>query len=66
MIDAEKEKTAFEKFEDEIKGTIFSVLYVLLKEDETSHWKHIVIILVDFLQIYHFSFAHAVNKFIMT
>ena len=55
--------TSFEKFEEEIKGTIFNVLYVLLKEDETSHWKHIVIILIDFIQIFNFSFASAVSKF---
>lgn len=56
----ELEKTGFEKFEDDLKGTIFNVLYVLLKDDETSHWKHILEILIDFMQIYHFSFAHAV------
>jgi hypothetical protein len=61
-LDSEMEKTAFEKFEDEVKGTIFNVLYVLLKDDETSHWKHIVEILIDFMQIYHFSFAHLVSS----
>ena len=43
----ELEKTSFEKFEDEIKTTIFNVLYVLLKDDETANWKHIAIILSD-------------------
>ena len=47
-VDNEREKTSYEKFEEEIKGTIFNVLYVLLKDDETSHWKHIVLILFDF------------------
>ena len=56
VIDSEQEKTSFEKFEEEIKGTIFNVLYVLLKDDETSHWKHIVLILFDFFQIYYFPF----------
>lgn len=60
-IQLEKEKTGFEKLEDEVKGTIFNVLYVLLKEEEHSHWKHIVEILVDFMQIYNFSFEHAVR-----
>ena len=32
----EEEKNGLEKFEDEFKGTIFNVLYVLLKDDETS------------------------------
>jgi hypothetical protein len=56
-IENEENKTAFEKFEDELKGTIFNVLYVLLKDDETSHWKHIILILFDYIQIYYFSFA---------
>lgn len=62
-FDKSHEKSGFEKFEDDLKGTIFNVLYVLLKDDETSHWKHIVEILIDFMQIYHFSFAHVVSLF---
>ena len=58
----EEEKNAIEKLEDDFKGTIFNVLYVLLKDDETSHWKHIVEILLDFIQIYHYSFARFVIK----
>ena len=60
-IDAEQEKTAFEKFEEEIKGTIFNVLYVLLKDDATSHWKHIVLIFLDYIQIFYFSFYKTVS-----
>ena len=47
--DKEEEKNGLEKLEDEFKGTIFNVLYVLLKDDETSHWKHILEILLDFI-----------------
>lgn len=47
--EVEHEKSAFEKLEDEVKGTIFNVLYVLLKDDETSHWKHIILILLDYI-----------------
>ena len=57
----EREKSSYEKFEDEVKSTIFNVLYVLLKDDETSHWKHIVLILFDLMQIYYFSFSGAVS-----
>ena len=57
----EVEKNGLEKFEDDFKGTIFNVLYVLLKDDETSNWKHIVEILLDFIQIYHYSFARFVT-----
>jgi hypothetical protein len=62
--DKEEEKNGLEKFEDEFKGTIFNVLYVLLKDDETSHWKHILEILLDFVQIYHYSFARFVTYYI--
>ena len=59
--DKEEEKNGLEKFEDDFKGTIFNVLYVLLKDDETSHWKYILEILLDFVQIYHYSFARFVT-----
>ncbi len=61
--DKEEEKNGIEKFEEDFKGTIFNVLYVLLKDDETSHWKHILEILLDFIQIYHYSFARFVRYF---
>ena len=57
----EAEKSTFEKFEDEVKTTIFNVLYVLLKDDETAHWKHIAMVLSDFIQIWYFSFAAGVK-----
>jgi hypothetical protein len=60
--DKEEEKNALEKLEDDFKGTIFNVLYVLLKDDETSHWKHILEILLDFIQIYYYSFASTVSN----
>jgi hypothetical protein len=62
----EEEKNGLEKFEEDFKGTIFNVMYVLLKDDETSHWKHIVEILLDFIQIYHYSFARFVTIIIFT
>ncbi len=34
--DKEEDKNGLERLEDEFKGTIFNVLYVLLKDDETS------------------------------
>lgn len=61
--DKEEEKNALEKLEEDFKGTIFNVLYVLLKDDETSHWKHILEILLDFIQIYAYSFSSAVRLY---
>ena len=40
----ETPKTAFEKFEEEIKTSIFDVLFVLLKDEETTFWKYLVTI----------------------
>ncbi len=48
-LETQEEKTGFEKLEAEVKGTIFNVLYVLLKDDETSHWKHIILIFLDYI-----------------
>jgi hypothetical protein len=56
----EEEKAAIEKLEEEFKSNVFNVLYALLKDDETSPWKHILEILLDFIQIYYYSFAVAV------
>ena len=44
--------SAFEKFELEAKSTIFNVLYVLLKDEETVLWKMVVLSLTDFFQIF--------------
>ena len=44
----EEEKTTFEKFEDEVKGTLFSVLYVLLKDDQTTFTTLLIMQLIDF------------------
>ena len=58
--DLEREKTSFEKFEDEVKLTIFNVLYVLLKDEDGSGWKEVLQSVLDFLEIYYFSFATSV------
>lgn len=60
--DKEEDKNSIERLEEEFKGTIFNVLYALLKDDETSQWKHILEILLDFIQIYYYSFAVAVRQ----
>lgn len=53
--------SAFEKIELEIKTTVFNVLYVLLKDDETVLWKQMLMSFSDFFQIYQFTFLPAVN-----
>ena len=51
----------FERFENSVKTSIFNVLYVLLKEEETSYWKHIAIIILDYIQIFYYPFNRLVT-----
>ncbi len=53
--------SAFERIELQIKTTVFNVLYVLLKDDETILWKQMAISFSDFFQIYQFTFLPAVR-----
>ena len=60
--DDDSEKTALERFEQELKGTIFEVLFVLLKEEDTTFWKFVAMMIIDFLQLLgNFSFASSIN-----
>ena len=52
----DNEKSTFERFESELKNTIFSVLFVLLKEDDMNIWWSFVITLIEFFQILIFPF----------
>lgn len=45
----EEEKTKLERLIDEVKTSIFSVFYILLKNNESSLWKFIAIYLIQFL-----------------
>ena len=46
---SEDEKTKFEKLEEEIKTSIFSVFYMLLKNQETTFWKFILLLIIEYL-----------------
>ncbi len=54
----EVEKTAYEKFEDSVRETIFNVLYVLLKNEEHSKMDMSIEVFCDFVQIYSFTFKN--------
>ena len=45
----EEEKTALQKVEDEVKTSIFSVFYLLLKNQETTSWKFIIIMIIEYI-----------------
>ena len=47
----EAEKSAFERFEEELKETIFGVLFLMLKDEELGFWKQIIFMLVSELQV---------------
>ena len=49
-------KRGYEKFEKEAKETMFGVLFLLLKEEEKSLWKVIIMLLIDFCQLLTFPF----------
>ena len=45
----EDEKTKLELIEEEVKTSIFSVFYLLLKNQETTFWKFIVLLIIEYL-----------------
>ncbi len=52
----EEEKSRLEQFEENIKNSIFSVYYLLLKNQETTFWKFIVLLIIEYFQLFSFSF----------
>ena len=57
----EEEKTKLEKIEEEVKTSIFSVFYLLLKNNETSYWKFVIILIIEYIQLLSFSFDESVR-----
>jgi hypothetical protein len=46
---SEEEKSKMEQIEEEVKTSIFSVFYLLLKNNETSYWKFVIILLIEYI-----------------
>ena len=57
----DSEQGAFEKFETELKNTIFGVLFVLLKEQEVSIYIYFILSIIQFLQLMIFPFHTTVS-----
>lgn len=55
-------KTAYEKFEDNVREIIFNILYVLLKNEEHSKVDTTIEVVLDMIQIYSFSFNQNVRN----
>lgn len=60
---SEDEKTNFEKVEEDVRSSIFGVFYLLLKNNETSFWKFIVILVVQYIQLLSYSFDKSVQPY---
>jgi hypothetical protein len=60
---SEEEKSKLEQVEEEIKSSIFSVFYLLLKNNETSFWKFVVILIIEYIQLLSYSFDETVILF---
>lgn len=52
----EEEKSKLEQFEENVKTSIFSVFYLLLKNQETTFWKFVLLLVIEYLQLLSFAF----------
>lgn len=41
--------------------SIFSVFYLLLKNNETSYWKFVIILIIEYIQMLSYSFDETVR-----
>ena len=57
----EEEKSKLEKIEEEVKTSIFSVFYLLLKNTETSYWKFVIVLIIEYIQLLSYSFDETVR-----
>jgi len=49
-----KKKTAYEKFEAELKETIFAVIFILIKDEDSNLWSAILDAVIELLQLLQF------------
>ena len=56
------EKTQFERLEENIKVSIFGVLYVLLKNQDFSVWVEVIFVIIQLLQFMAFPFSPTVKS----
>lgn len=57
------ERTAFEQFEENLKKSLFGVLFVLLKTQDFSIWVDIIFLTLELLQFMSFPFNNEVIPF---
>ena len=59
----DEDRSLLEQLEENVKNAIFSVYYLLLKNQETTFWKFILLLIVEYIQLLSFSFDQSVNFF---
>lgn len=59
------DKTKFEKLEENLKHSIFSVLFVMLKNQEFSIWVEIIFVILQLLQFMSFPFNSIVIYYLI-
>jgi hypothetical protein len=57
----EQEKRGFDKFITELKDSVFQVLYLILKDEDSTFFSLIINVGVDYLQLIAFSFDDKIN-----
>ena len=57
----EAEKSAFERFEEELKETIFGGLFLMLKDEELGFWKQIIFMIISEVQVIGLIFNPNIN-----
>jgi hypothetical protein len=50
-----------EQREEEVKTSIFTVFYLVLKNQESSYWRFILVLLIEYLQLLSYTFDESVS-----
>lgn len=57
----EEEKSKLEQVEEEVKQSIFTVFYLVLKNQENSYWRYILVLIIEYLQLLSYTFDESVS-----
>ena len=59
--ETENEKSTFERFEQELKNTIFGVTFIMLKTEQESTWQLYLILFIQACQLFSLVFNPNIN-----
>jgi len=60
-IDSDKDKGFLEKLEEDVKSSVFNVLFEIIKNDDTTFWKFLLMLTISYFQLLNFSFHEGVT-----